>query len=104
MGVRGLVATSTHLEIANDPDYARWIGEGRPVPSWWSLVGHDAGALAGAALAGLARDPSSLEAQRAAVSSALATAEIGLWSTSARGFSGARRLPREERIVDANSP
>ncbi len=103
-GLRGLVATSTNLEVANDPDYARWIGEGRRAPGWWSLLGHDAGALARAALAGLARDPSSLEAQRAAIASALAASDVGLWSTSARGFAGGRLLPRDVRVVDAKSP
>jgi hypothetical protein len=73
-------------------------------PSWFATVGHDAAVLARAALRALPADQTedavevAKRQQRAEAS--LRSVDVDLWSTSARGFSGAAVLGREIRVVE----
>jgi hypothetical protein len=107
----GLLASAGALPVRGDAEgeLAAWRAAGRQGPSWWAALGHDAGELASAALARaggaeVARDAVAVEARRAAIAAALAAVERPLWTTSARGFGGARRLPRQLDVIDAAAP
>lgn len=99
--VTGLAA-GAGLYPARDalPDaMSAWAAPGRDAPTWWSALGHDAGALAGAALRAVAdaepaHDAASVEARRAELTQAIATATAALWTTPANSFSGARTMAR----------
>lgn len=71
-------------------------------PSWWAALGRDAGVLAWAAVQALpargTEDPAEVRSRRAAAAARLASAEAPLWTTEARGFGGARVLPRTVRV------
>jgi hypothetical protein len=73
-------------------------------PSWFATMGHDATALARAALRTLPADSTddaeeiAKRQQRAEAS--LRSVEVDLWSTSARGFSGSAVIEREIRVVE----
>jgi hypothetical protein len=73
-------------------------------PSWFATMGHDAAALARAALRTLPADSTddaeeiAKRQQRAEAS--LLRVEVDLWSTSARGFSGNAVMEREIRVVE----
>jgi hypothetical protein len=67
-------------------------------PSFWAALGRDAAVLAWEGVKSLpengTEDPAEVTARRAQVAAALAAAQADLWTTDARGFSGARVLPR----------
>jgi hypothetical protein len=70
-----------------------------PTAGWYEALGHDAAVLATRALealpeSGIARG-GDVETLRAKVRDALARARAELWTSSARGFDGARLLPRD---------
>jgi hypothetical protein len=78
-----------------------------PTAGWYEALGHDAAVLATRALealpeSGIARGDD-VETLRAKVRDALARARAELWTSSARGFDGARLLPRE-LVVRAPAP
>lgn len=107
----GLLATAGSLPVRGAPpgeELALWRAAGRPGPSWWAALGHDAGELASAALVAaggveVARDAQAVEARRAAIAAALARAERPLWTSSSRGFAGARRLPRPVAVIEGEA-
>jgi hypothetical protein len=85
--------------------FADFTASGREPPGWWIALGHDAGALARLAVEAIPERSAvgDAEAQRrigAAVVRDLATREVDLWSTEARGFGGGRALPRTIELVD----
>ena len=67
-------------------------------PSFWAGLGHDAAVLAWMCVQALperaTEDPSEVAARRAQTAQALAAAQAELWTSEARGFNGARELPR----------
>jgi hypothetical protein len=73
-------------------------------PSWFATLGHDAAALARAALRTLPNDATenagevATRHQRAQAS--LRGVEVDLWSTTARGFAGASTIEREVRVAE----
>jgi len=80
------------------PAAAPWLKDHATPPSWWAGLGHDAAALAWAGVQALpekgTEDPKEVAGRRALAAQALATAQADLWTTAARGFGGARVLPR----------
>ncbi len=75
--------------------------QGEP-PSWLTAIGHDAAALARAALRGLPMnrtdEASSVVKLHQQVKESLAVAQANLWTTDAKGFSGQHALSRVVRI------
>lgn len=84
-----------------DPAMDVWVRAHGDMPSWWAALGRDASVLARAALAvlprGAATDAAEVARRRNAVQRALETATAGLWTTSAAGFAGGRKI---ERVVE----
>jgi Periplasmic binding protein len=80
------------------PAMARWIERGRATPSWWAGLGRDAGVLAWEGIRGLpgnaTEDPKGVRERHRAAAAGLAKATGELWTTEARGFAGARVMPR----------
>jgi hypothetical protein len=79
-----------------------------PTAGWYEALGHDAGVLAIRALealpqSGIARGDD-VETLRAKVRDALARASAELWTSAARGFSGARVLPRDVVVRAPTAP
>jgi hypothetical protein len=81
--------------------------ERSPTAGWYEALGHDAGLLAIRALDALPRTGivrgDDVEALRATARDSLARASAELWTSAARGFGGARVLPRE-LVVRAPAP
>jgi len=81
-----------------DPAMEAWVRAHGDVPSWWAALGRDASTLARQALAvlprGAATEAAEVARRRDAVRRALETATAGLWTTSAAGFNGGRKLER----------
>lgn len=75
-----------------------WVRSHGDMPSWWAALGRDASVLARAALAvlprGAASDAAEVRRRRNAVQHALETAAAGLWTTTATGFAGGRKIER----------
>ena len=71
---------------------------------WWTAVGHDAAALACAALARVPPDTTTdreeVARRRAAVREGLVEAHAPLWTSEHDGFDASRSLPRTIRVVD----
>ena len=83
-----------HLSPAAGP----WMKGHAGPPSWWAGLGHDAAVLARAGVQALpergTEDPREVSERRVLAAQALAAAQADLWTTAARGFGGARVLPR----------
>ena len=83
-----------HLSPAAVP----WVKDHAGPPSWWAGLGHDAAVLARAGVQALpergTEDPKEVAERRSLAAQALAAARADLWTTAARGFGGARVLPR----------
>jgi hypothetical protein len=83
-----------HLSPAAVP----WMKAHAGPPSWWAGLGHDAAVLARAGVQALpergTEDPREVSERRLLAAQALAAAQADLWTTAARGFGGARVLPR----------
>ncbi len=78
-----------------------WRAAGREQPSWFLALGRDAAVLAWAAVSTLTKtsdDPRKVEAQRVAAASALAAADVTLWTTDKTGFAGRRTMVRDVKI------
>ncbi|WP_437723864.1 hypothetical protein [Sorangium sp. So ce861] len=77
---------------------AVWLATHPSPPSFWAALGRDAGVLAWAGVQRLPKtgteDPAEVKARRLAAASALSSAAVELWTTSATGFGGKRVLPR----------
>jgi hypothetical protein len=82
-----------------------WIGARGRAPSWFEALGRDAGVLAWEGVRSLpeqaTEDPREVRARRAAATDAIAAAATELWTTEARGFEGARVLPRHVVVREA---
>jgi hypothetical protein len=91
-GIFPLDATSPPASLAP------WMADHATGPGWWAGLGHDAAVLAWAGVQALPQqgteDPREVTARRAQAAQALGEAEAGLWTSEARGFGGARVLPR----------
>ncbi|WP_437633866.1 hypothetical protein [Sorangium sp. So ce854] len=78
---------------------AAWLATHPGPPSFWAALGRDAGVLAWAGVQRLPKtgteDPAEVKARRLAAASAVSSANVALWTTSASGFGGRRVLPRE---------
>ncbi|WP_438016763.1 hypothetical protein WMF18_39180 [Sorangium sp. So ce315] len=78
---------------------AAWLATHPGPPSFWAALGRDAGVLAWAGVQRLPKtgteDPAEVKARRLAAASAVSSATVALWTTSASGFGGKRVLPRE---------
>ena len=74
-----------------------------PRPSYWAALGHDAGALAKAALAPLPKDTTSdtlaVAQRRAIVQAGLLATRVRLWTSDERGVGEGRVLARSLRLV-----
>lgn len=85
---------AAHLSAAAAP----WLKDHAAVPSWWAGLGHDAAVLAWAGVQALpetgTEDPKEVAGRRVLAAQALGAAQVDLWTTAARGFGGARVLPR----------
>ena len=83
-----------HLSPAAVP----WVKAHAGPPSWWAGLGHDAAVLARVGVQALpergTEDPKEVAERRSLAAQALAAAQADLWTTAARGFGGARVLPR----------
>jgi ABC-type sugar transport system substrate-binding protein len=75
-----------------------WQTQRLTPPSFWAALGRDAGVLAWEGVEALpaqgTEDPKEIQIRRVAARDALAAATAELWTTEARGFAGARVLPR----------
>jgi hypothetical protein len=81
-----------------DPRLRDWRAAGREAPNWFLALGRDAAVLAWAAVSSLKKtsdDRREVEAQRVAATSALAAAEVTLWTSDGTGFAGARVIARD---------
>jgi hypothetical protein len=91
------------IPSAADSDIARFLELGRGAPSWWAGLGHDAGKLAWAAVKDLPSevpaDTEAMSARKALVTSRVASADVQLWTTDARGFRGGRVVARDVVIA-----
>ena len=80
------------------PAVLPWVKDHAGPPSWWAGLGHDAAVLARAGVQALpergTEDPKEVAERRSLAAQALAAAQADLWTTGARGFGGARVLPR----------
>ncbi len=80
------------------PAAAPWMKDHASPPNWWAGLGHDAAVLARAGVLALpergTEDPKEVADRRVLAAQALGAAEADLWTTAARGFGGARVLPR----------
>lgn len=105
--VGSLVATAGIFPIGAEasPALRTWLEHHRAPPSWWAALGHDAAVLAWAGVSALPKqgteDPREVAVRRAWAASALAAAQAELWTTEARGFAGARALPRTIGVREA---
>jgi hypothetical protein len=74
-----------------------------PAGGWYEALGHDAAALAARALEALPPTVAARSEEVAALHEkardALANAQAELWTSAARGFGGARSLPRELSVM-----
>lgn len=75
-----------------------WLKTHPIAPAWWVALGRDAAVLAWAGVQGLppqgTEDPHEVALRRAMAATAVAAAQVDLWTTEARGFHGGRALPR----------
>jgi len=93
---------ATRPEEAHEEDVRTFIERFGVRPSYWTALGRDAGALAGAALAPLPADstsePKAVLQRRAIVQSGLLGVKLRLWTTDDRGIGADRVLPRALRL------
>ena len=110
---RGVVALSasaglvpiqaTRPEEAHEEDVRTFMERFGARPTYWTALGRDAGALAGAALAPLpadaTSDPKGVTQRRAIVQAGLRAVRIRLWTTDDKGMGADRVLPRDLRLA-----
>lgn len=94
---------ATRPEEAREEDVRTFIDRFGVRPSYWTALGRDAGALAGAALAplpaGATSDPKAVTQRRAIVQAGLFGARLRLWTTDDKGIGPDRTLPRTLRLA-----
>jgi hypothetical protein len=90
-------------EEAHEEDVRAFMDRFGARPTYWTALGRDAGALAGAALAPLpvdaTSDPKAVTQRRAIVQAGLLSARIRLWTSDDKGIGPDRILPRALRLV-----
>lgn len=73
-------------------------------PSWWVALGHDAGLLVKDAVLGLPSEDDTADAavavRKRLVTDSIAKTEGSLWTTSSKGFDGARTMKRSIGVID----
>jgi hypothetical protein len=88
---------------AADAETKRFMESFGVRPSWWTALGHDAGALAQGALAKLPPDTtveaSAIAQRRALVEAGLAATRVKLWTTDEQRIASSRILERNLRLV-----
>ncbi|MBX3214477.1 MAG: hypothetical protein KF850_20745 [Labilithrix sp.] len=88
---------------ARDEDVRGFMERFGVRPSYWTAIGHDAGALSRAALAPLPNDTTTdakaVVQRRAIVQAGLLATRVRLWTTDDRGVDEGRVLPRSLRLV-----
>ncbi|MEA2747259.1 MAG: hypothetical protein QOI41_1402, partial [Myxococcales bacterium] len=94
---------ATRPEEAHEEDVRNFIDRFGVRPSYWTALGRDAGALAGAALAPLPKDatsdPKAVTQRRAIVQAGLQSAQLRFWTTDDKSIGSDRVLPRALRLV-----
>jgi hypothetical protein len=94
---------ATRAAEAHEEDVRAFMERFGVRPSYWTALGRDAGALAGAALAPLppdaTSDPKAVTQRRAIVHSGIFGARIRLWTTDDKGLAADRTLPRALRLA-----
>ncbi len=95
----GLVPVgATRPEDAQDKEVRAFMERFGARPTYWTALGRDAGALAGAALAPLpadaTTDPRGVPQRRAIVQAGLFATRMRLWTSDDKGFGADRVLPR----------
>jgi hypothetical protein len=90
-------------EDAPDPDVKEFMERFGVRPSYWTALGHDAGALAKAALAPLPKetttDVKSVTQRRAIVQAGLLATRVKLWTSDEHSVGEGRVLKRSLRLV-----
>lgn len=90
-------------EETRDEDIKSFMERFGNRPSYWTALGHDAGALAKAALAPLPKDTTTdataVVQRRAIVQSGLLATRVRLWTSDEKGIDSTRVLPRSLRLV-----
>ncbi len=90
-------------EEAHEEDVRAFMERFGARPTYWTALGRDAGALAGAALAPLpidaTTDPKAVTQRRAIVQAGLQAARVRLWTTDEQGMGKDRVLPRALRLA-----
>ena len=90
-------------EKARDGEVRRFMDRFGSRPSYWTALGHDAGALAKTALTRLPTDTTTeskaVAERRAAVQAGLLAARVRFWTSDARGVGADRVLARRLRLV-----
>jgi hypothetical protein len=85
---------------------AAYYDLGRPPPSYWTAIGHDAGALAFSAVRKLkpseSDDAATVAERKREVVRLLAQAKEELWTTEAQGFGSTRLIARTIRTRERN--
>jgi hypothetical protein len=102
-----VVATAGLFPIAlgdKPKTLASWLTTHPTPPSFWEALGRDAATLAWAGVQALpprgTEDPTEVALRRAMAAAALASAKADLWTTDAKGFGGARAMPRTIGVRD----
>ena len=94
---------ATRPEEAHEEDVRAFIDRFGSRPTYWTALGRDAGALAGAAIAPLpvdaTSDPKGVSQRRAIVQAGLQAVRIRLWTTDEKGMGPDRVLPRALRLA-----
>jgi hypothetical protein len=91
------------VDVAHaDPRLRSWLEAGRGAPGWWHALGRDSAVLAWQGvqhvLEAAGGDERAVRSRRIEATSALAAAEVELWTTAARGFGGSQRIERAVEV------
>jgi hypothetical protein len=90
-------------EEAKDEETRQFMEQLGVRPSWWTALGHDAGALAKGALSKLPNDTTTdakqIADRRAQVQAGLLATRVRLWTTNERGITPERVLDRSLQLV-----
>jgi hypothetical protein len=88
----------------DDPNLAAFVSKLGGVPSWWTVLGHDAGALARAAVRRLPADdaesPAEVARRRDIARAALEAVEIDAWSSDERKVGTDHTMARALRVFE----
>lgn len=102
-GIVPVLVSGSPSDVAKDEDVRGFMDRFGVRPSYWTALGHDAGALAKAALAPLPKDTTTdnkaVLQRRAIVQTGLLAARVRLWTSDAQGLEQGRVLPRSLRLV-----